>query len=120
MLEIRGAYSKNENTGTLKVLAQFDNGILHIWHQSDPFYLLFSCSDFSITASRTDKTGCIRLNTGGWIETNDIENLELIKQNLKETDQKKIKKILSSQELILMLSLLFLFFAIWIIAQKGG
>lgn len=119
MLEIQGAFTKNENAVALKVLAQFDNGILHVWHQSEPFYHLLSCSDFSISASPSGYRGTIKLKTGGWIETSDLESLKILKNELEGIDHKKPKNFFRSHELILLIVMLSLFFSIWILARNS-
>lgn len=118
MLEIQGAYTKNEDSVALEVLAQFDNGILHVWHQSEPFYHLLSCSDFSISASLSDQRGTIKLKTGGSIETSDLEILKIIKNELEGIDHKKSKIFFRSHELILLIAMVSLFFSIWFLASS--
>ena len=120
MLEIRGSYSKNEDSETLKVLAQFDGGVLHVWHQSDPFYHLLSCYDFSIAVSQTGRTGSVKLKNGGWIETDDMANLKLIEEKLGSFNRMKTTKWLKSREALLVLALLSAFFAIWFLVHKGS
>lgn len=119
MLEIRGAYSKNETSEALHVLVQFDGAVLHVWHQADPFYYLLSSTDFSISYSRSEASGSIVLKRGGWIKSKDLENLKLIQEKFKATQGRKKRARKQGREAILVIALVLLFFVAWLVSRQG-
>ena len=119
MLEICGLYTPNNTSDVLKVLVQFEGGVLHVWRQSDPFCLLLSCSDFSISSSVHNHTGNIRLRQRGRIETSDLENLKRLQENLQVIERRKIYSFLKSRETIIVVAMLFLFYVIWFFTKHG-
>ena len=62
------------------VLVQFDGVLLHVWHQSDPFYRILSCDAFQIATSLIKGQRCIKLSNGDRILTDDIPAADTLSQ----------------------------------------
>lgn len=80
IIEFKGTYHQGSDDRSMVVLVQFDGVLLHVWHQSDPFYRIVSCDVFQIAGSLTKRRRCIKLSNGDRILTDDIPALRALSQ----------------------------------------
>ncbi len=79
MIEFKGTYSPQKNQDKIAVLVQFDGVLLHVWHLAEPFYRLLSSDVFQLPWSLSKGQRCIKLPSGGKIETDDQDALTLLR-----------------------------------------
>jgi len=80
IIEFKGTYYHGSDDRSMVVLVQFDGVLLHVWHQSDPFYRIVSCDVFQIAGWFTKGRRCIKLSNGDRILTDDIPAMRALSQ----------------------------------------
>lgn len=120
MIEFRGTYCDRSNSKSLVVLVQFDGVLLHVWHQSDPFYRILSCDAFQIATSLVKGQRCIKLSNGDRILTDDITAADTLSQVDLAAGNGAICPCLSGYAwLVATLSTVSALIAIWWFAKNG-
>lgn len=100
------------------VLVQFDGVLLHVWHQSDPFYRIVSCDAFQMVTSLIKGQRCIKLSNGDRILTDDIQAADNLSQS-DSTRHHSASSLSKSAWIIAMLSTISVLFAIWWFVKNG-
>lgn len=106
MIEFKGTYVQN---GNMDVLVQYDGVLLHVWHLADPFYRLISSDVFQIGRSNFKSYHTIRLPNGGYIETDNLQAVDLLMQHHRYALHKRSK--IGPHHLIIALIGVFMLFA---------
>ena len=120
MIEFRGTYCNKSNDKSLMVLVQFDGVLLHVWHQSDPFYRILSCDVFQIASSLVKGQRCIKLLNGDRILTDDIPAADTLSQVYSAERHGAIYPCFSGYAwLVATLSTVSALIAIWWFAKNG-
>ena len=119
MIEFRGTYYQKVNDKSVIVLVQFDGVLLHVWHQSDPFYRILSCDAFQIAASLTNGQRCIKLPNGDRIQTDDIPAMNSLSQCYAQTDPANTCLLRRPGWMVAMLSSISIILAVWWVSRYG-
>jgi len=118
MIEFRGTYCQKSNAKSAVVLVQFDGVLLHVWHQSDPFYRILSCDAFQIATSLIKGQRCIKLSNGDRILTDDISAANSLAEHDSRLDN-AASSLSKSTWVVAMLSTALVILAIWWFSKYG-
>lgn len=118
MIEFRGTYSPKSDGKAMMVLVQFDGVLLHVWHQSDPFYRILSCDAFQVASSLMKGQRCVKLSNGDRIWTDDLHATDSLSQS-DANDRKSAGSLSKSTWIVATLTTISALFAIWWFVKNG-